>query len=144
MIGGIITEEVREKGVRRGFRIRDLTRGWEAVLADVALKRGPLVGKYRVNLDALNLGEKALLRAVESCDLIVIDEVGPMELKSPGFASAVAKAFNSQKHVMATMPLKAGHEIISKLRRREDISLWEINPGNRKIVLKEILKRFEK
>jgi nucleoside-triphosphatase len=143
-IGGIITEEVRERGVRRGFKIRDLMTGMEMVLADVGLMGGPRVGKYRVNMDALSLGEQALLRATEQCDLIVIDEVGHMELKSPAFAAAVAKAFNSQRHVMATMPLKAGHKIINELKERQDIHLIEINPGNRDAMLKEILERFEK
>lgn len=144
-IGGVITEEVRHGGIRAGFKIRDLMTGAEMLLAGVGLEQGPKVGKYRVNLSALDeLGVKALLRALERCDLIVIDEVGAMELKSPVIVEAVAKVFNSEKHVMATIPLKSGHEIIKELKSREDITLIEINPGNRKTMLNKILKRFKK
>lgn len=146
-VGGVITEEIRRGGKRTGFKIMDLMTGEEMLLARKGAGEGPRVGRYVVNIEALRgLGEKALHRAVEECDLIVIDEVGAMELKSPGFAAAVAKAFNSekQKHVIATMPLKSRHEIINELRIREDITLIEINPGNRNSVLDKILERIER
>ncbi len=144
-VGGVITEEIRRGGKRTGFKIMDLVTGEETLLARTGPGQGPRVGRYVVNIDALHgLGERALHRAVEECDLIVIDEVGAMELKSPGFAAAVAKAFNSEKHVIATIPLKSGHEIINELRRREDIALIEISPENRENVLDKILERFER
>lgn len=142
-VGGMLTEEVREGGVRRGFKILDLLSGDVGVLASVGLEHGPRLGKYRVNLVALReVGEKAILSALEACDLIVIDEIGPMELKSEGFAAAVAKAFNSDKHVMATIHYKSRHRLIKKLKNREDTVLLEINEGNRDVLLEEILERF--
>ena len=49
-VGGMLSREVREDGVRVGFEILDLNShecGW---LAHVNLKTGPQVGKYHVNL----------------------------------------------------------------------------------------------
>jgi nucleoside-triphosphatase len=144
-IGGVLTEEVRRDGIRTGFRIRDIGEGEESMLASVYHERGPQVGRYRVDLHALTeLGSEAVLKAITHYDLIVIDEIGTMELKSGEFAKAVTKAFNSEKHVMATIPLKSRHKIIKDLRNRKDITLIEINPRNRGHILDKILKRFEK
>ncbi len=51
---GFITTEVREGGSRVGFRIVDINNGREAWLAHVSLfAGGPTVGKYNVNLRAM-------------------------------------------------------------------------------------------
>lgn len=142
-VGGMLTAEIREGGVRKGFKIMDLRSNREGVLAHVNQKQGPRVGKYRVNLrDLKNIGEKAILDAVDACDLIVIDEIGPMELSSKGFIAAVAKAFNSDKHVMATIHFKSRHALIRELKSRKDATLLEINENNRDELPKKILERF--
>lgn len=142
-VGGMLTEEIKEGGVRRGFKVADLARGAEGILAHVNQEHGPRIGRYRVNLqDLKEVGEKAILDAVDACDLVVIDEVGPMELHSKGFIEAVGKAFNSDKHVIATIHFKSRHELIEKLKNRKDVTLVEINESNRD-ALAEKLKRFE-
>jgi len=139
----MLTEEIKEGGVRRGFKVVDLARGAEGILAHVNQEHGPRIGRYRVNLqDLKEIGEKAILGAVDACDLVVIDEVGPMELHSKGFIEAVGKAFNSDKHVIATIHFKSRHELIEKLKNRKDVTLVEINESNRD-ALAEKLKRFE-
>ncbi len=68
----------------------DIASGNLVQLADLWGK-GPRVGHYRVNLDDL---EKISLSAFETAlarDLIVVDEVGPMELQSNKFVQAVEK-----------------------------------------------------
>ena len=77
-VGGMISREARESGVRVGFEILDLVnekRGW---LARVNQLTGPQVGKYRVNLEDLeNIGVQAINYTIENCDIIAIDEIGP-------------------------------------------------------------------
>ena len=142
-VGGILTQEIKEGGVRKGFKVMDLARGKEGVLAHVNQERGPRIGRYRVNMrDLEDIGAKAILHAIDACDLVVIDEVGPMELHSKGFIEAVGKAFNSDKHVMATIHFKSRHELIEKLKNRKDVTLVEIDESNRDALL-EKLKRFE-
>src|SRR3990172_3834179 len=95
-VGGMISREVREAGTRVGFEILDLSTqkcGW---LAHVNQKTGPQVGKYRVNLEDLdNVGAKAIIEASENCDIVAIDEIGPMELFSEKFKEAMRKALES-------------------------------------------------
>jgi nucleoside-triphosphatase len=142
-VGGMLTEEIKEGGVRKGFKLVDLARGKEGVLAHVNRGRGPRIGRYRVNLrDLEDIGEKAILHAIDACDLIVIDEVGPMELHSKRFIEAVGKAFNSDKHVMATVHFKSRHALIEKLKNRKDVTLVEIDESNRDALVEKLM-RFE-
>jgi nucleoside-triphosphatase len=89
-VGGMVTRDVRTSGTRVGFEITDLSSGNRGWLASVHERRGPHVGKYRVNIDDLNeLGVKAVLNACEKLDVVIVDEVGPMELFSEKFREAV-------------------------------------------------------
>jgi nucleoside-triphosphatase len=85
-VGGMLSREIREGGVRVGFEIIDLEtqkRGW---LANIKQSNGPQVGKYRVNIDDLEaVGVQAMIHAAAASDIIAIDEIGPMELSSEKF-----------------------------------------------------------
>ena len=63
------------------------------------------MGHYRVNIDDLeNIGLHALESAM-ACDLIVVDEVGPMELQSDKFTQALEKVIASEKPILAVVKL---------------------------------------
>jgi len=105
-VGGIVTLEVRSGGVRVGFKIVDIQSGAEARLASVSSAVGPRVGKYLVHVENLDaFAVTSILRALEQCDLVVVDEIGPMELKSQKFIDAVRKALASEKPLLATLRL---------------------------------------
>jgi nucleoside-triphosphatase len=95
-VGGMLSREVREGGARVGFEIIDLSslkRGW---LAYFNQKTGPQVGQYRVNINDLEgVSVRTILEAVENCDIVAIDEIGPMELFSEKFRDAARKALES-------------------------------------------------
>ncbi|PYL56298.1 MAG: AAA family ATPase, partial [Verrucomicrobia bacterium] len=76
--GGFYTEEIRRRGERVGFKIITLS-GEEAVFADVDFKTPQRLGKYGLDLAALEtVGVEALRTAVRGRQLVVIDEIGPM------------------------------------------------------------------
>ncbi|MFQ5658133.1 MAG: nucleoside-triphosphatase, partial [Candidatus Methylomirabilales bacterium] len=83
--GGFYTQEIRDGGRRVGFQITDLA-GHEGVLAHVNLPGPPRVGRYGVDLKSFDaIGVRAVNHALKGADLIVIDEIGKMELCSPQF-----------------------------------------------------------
>jgi nucleoside-triphosphatase len=91
-VGGMVSREVLSSGARVGFEALDVSDGRRGWLAHVNQKSGPQVGKYRVNLADLNsVGARAIADAVENSDIIVIDEIGPMELFSENFRDAARK-----------------------------------------------------
>lgn len=131
-VGGMISREVRSGGARVGFEVLDLSsdrRGW---LAHVNQPSGPQVGRYRVNLEDLNdIGAEAIVKAVESCDVIAIDEIGPMELFSERFREAVGKAIESGKVVVGVVHWKARDRLIEEVKKREDTEILEVTSENR-------------
>src|SRR5438132_14345400 len=90
-VGGFYTQEIRERGQRVGFKLITLD-GKEAVFAHVDFPAavGPeRVGKYGLDLSALEaIGVAAIRDAVRAERLTVIDEIGPMEIRSSSFREA--------------------------------------------------------
>ena len=138
-IDGFITQEVREGGTRVGFKLMSISKaigreGPEDWLAHVSMFRdGPRIGKYRVNLSAIeDIAIRILERAVAEADLIVIDEIGPMELLHRKFLPTVEKVLNSDKVVLATVHIRYRED--DRLRRlveRPDALLVELTVQNR-------------
>lgn len=131
-VGGMISRDVRSGGSRVGFEVLDLSsdkRGW---LARVNQKSGPQVGKYRVNLEDLDsIGAKAIVHAVDTCDVVAIDEIGPMELFSEKFKEAVEKAVESDKLVVGVVHWKAKERLIDEVKKREDAEIMTVTLENR-------------
>jgi nucleoside-triphosphatase len=141
-VGGMISREVRESGVRVGFKIFDLATNKIGWLAHVNQKVGPQVGKYRVNLEDLNsIGVYAILYAIENLDVTVIDEIGPMELHSEKFREAVEKAIESNKLVIGTVHWKAHDKLIDAVKAREDAEICRVTYENRESLYKIIVKK---
>jgi len=131
-VGGMISREVREGGTRVGFQILDFEterRGW---LAHVKQQEGPQVSKYRVNLRDLDaVGANSIRNAVEKAQIVVIDEIGPMELFSPAFKEAVVQAINSNKPVLGVIHHRARDPLIDSVRTRDDAQIIEVTYENR-------------
>jgi len=119
IIGGCTTSEKRSGGVRSGFEIRDLSTGRTGELASVASKFGPRVGRYRVNLtDLASVGGAGLETAAASSEMIVVDEVGPMELVSPDFRRGVRRCIDSGKPMLAVVHERLEDDLLSELRAK--------------------------
>jgi nucleoside-triphosphatase len=131
IVGGCTTYERRSKGARVGFEILDLTSGRKGELASVDSKLGPRVGRYRVNLtDLAQIGAAGLVAAASSSELIVIDEVGPMELVSPEFRRAVKGCIESGKPVLAVIHERLEDDLLTDLRGRAQV-IFELTTENR-------------
>jgi nucleoside-triphosphatase len=127
--------------VRVGFEILDLATSKCGWLAHVNQKSGPQIGKYRVNIEDLqNTGVKALIEAVKRCDVIAIDEIGPMELTSQRFKEAVRKALESSKLVLAVIHWKAKDTLLSEVKNRDDAKITNVTLYNREKLPKSIVE----
>ncbi len=141
-VGGIVSCESREGEVRVGFEILNLSnlkRGW---LAHINQNAGPQVGKYHVNLKEFEaIGVQAVTEAVDTCDVIVIDEIGPMELFSEKFRQAISKTLGSQKLVIAIVHWKAQDRLIYETKQRKDAELITVTRENREMLPEIITKK---
>ncbi|WP_440955222.1 NTPase [Methanosarcina sp. Mfa9] len=138
-IGGIRTAEIRKDGKREGFSIEDLATGKTGILSHVK-GSGPRVGKYHVNLEDLaGIAAGALMAALD-CDLVVIDEIGPMELKSEEFISAVEDILESERQVLAVLHRSSKHPLAQKVR--EEFEVLTVDEGNRDYLPDKIVEMF--
>lgn len=130
--GGIYCPEVREGGIRVGFKIIDIMTGEERILAHVKQHNGPQVSKYRVNVANVDeLSESAIGRALREADFVVIDEIAPMELYSDGFRRAVRSALDSPKPLLAVIHQRTTAGFIGEVKSREDVKIFEVTPTTR-------------
>ncbi|MGE5556682.1 MAG: NTPase [Methanocella sp.] len=131
-VGGMISREAKDCCTRLGFEVIDFANGKHGWLAHVDQKNGPQVGKYRVNLSDLErIGVKAVVEATKKYDIVVIDEVGPMELFSAKFKLAVQAALESNKVVLAVVHAKAKDALITEIKQHKATTLYTVTAANR-------------
>jgi nucleoside-triphosphatase len=139
-VGGVLARDKRYKNRRIGFELLDLGTGAVGMLADET-GNGPQLGKYRVCLDDLDkIGAKAVENAID-CDLIVVDEVGPMELSSHRFVLAVEKALASSKPMLVVLHEWSNHRLAKKIRGT--FQVITVTRENRDTLVEEITKVFK-
>ncbi|MBO8180714.1 MAG: NTPase [Archaeoglobus sp.] len=135
-IGGFVTKELRKNGRRVGFKLIDLSSGKEEWLARVG-DGSVRVGKYAVNVEGL---ERFLESVNTKADLIIIDEVGPMELKSEKFVRFV-EGLLDKENLLFTIHLKSKHRLLERIRK--EFRVYVIDEANRDKVTEEITEIFE-
>ena len=135
---GFYTEEIREKKQRTGFLLITLD-GEKSILASVKIKSLYRVSKYGVDVDNFEkIGVESIKKAILAKELIIIDEIGKMELFSKKFRDVVIKALNTGKAI-ATIK-KGNDEYTNKIKNRKDVMLLEVNFENRDTLVSEITK----
>ena len=136
--GGFYTQEIRGGGIRQGFKITTLN-GQDAILSHVDISSPHRVSKYGVNIESLDrVGVVALHHAIKECDVIVIDEIGKMELFSPRFKEAVLKAVESGKKVLGTIMLNP-NPFADQIKKHPQVRLVQVSRANHDQVLTEIV-----
>jgi nucleoside-triphosphatase len=139
-VDGFWSAEIRERNRRVGFSINTLS-GKIGILAHVDLKRGPRVGKYRVNIgDIESVAIPTLVRAREHGKIIIIDEIASMELYSPQFAPEVRMCLDTGRVIATLQQRRGGFQ--DEVRARTDVHLIEITLENRDSLVVEVLSRL--
>lgn len=136
--GGFFTEEIRSGGTRLGFRLVTLD-GDSVVLAHVDIHSRYRVSKYGVDIDNLDrIGVSALYQAAGERDLVVIDEIGKMELFSANFREAVVQIIDSGKRVLGTIMLSA-NPWADAIKLKPQVKLITVTRATCHQVLEELL-----
>ena len=138
---GFYTEEIRKHSERVGFKIVTLD-GEEAVLAHVDFNTRQRIGKYGLDLSGLEtIGVEAIRRAVRQRRVVVIDEIGPMELRSDIFRDATTETFDSRAPVLGTVTVRS-FPFTNALKRRPEVTLIEVRRDNRDQLVSELSDQF--
>jgi nucleoside-triphosphatase len=143
--GGVISREMRQGGVRVGFSLEDILTHESGILAHVDQRDGPTIGRYRVNLDDIErVGATAITRAGKDSNLVVVDEIGPMELHSTPFVQAVRMALASGKHCIGTIHKRATHSLVTEIRSNPAYEIVEVTQWNRNSLPVTIVERLSR
>jgi nucleoside-triphosphatase len=140
-MAGFCTAEIRGMGSRLGFELQGLN-GERRILAHVEIDSRHRVGRYGVDTNGFEEFLAALDLLNPDVELIVIDEIGKMELFSDRFKSFVRTALNSDKQVLASISLK-GNEFIREIKQRFDTHLLEVTHDNRDRLPETILEGLQ-
>ena len=136
--GGFYTEEIRSQGTRQGFRLVTLD-GRGAILAHTDIHNQYRVSKYGVDIDNLDrVGVPALHEAARQCDLVVIDEIGKMELVSTNFRETVLQIIDSGKRVLGTIMLSP-NPWADVIKRHPQVNLITVTRDNHHQILSKLL-----
>ncbi len=140
--GGFYTEEIRSRGVRLGFKLITLD-GQSAILAHIDIHSPYRISKYGVDIDSLDrVGVSALNQAAKECNLVVVDEIGKMELFSANFREAVLRIIDSGKRVLGTIMLNS-NPWADTIKLKPQVKVVAITQANYHQVLKDLLEWLE-
>jgi nucleoside-triphosphatase len=142
-IEGMITETLLEDNKRVGFYVKDWQTNEREIFAHIDFDLKDKVGKYGVDLNVLEkVGVTAIEKAIndENIDIIIIDEIGKMEMLSEKFCETVIDALDSDKPILVTLHKKSRTPLLQDIRRRDDIRILEVTAVNKNLLPYKIEK----
>ncbi|MFF8381309.1 nucleoside-triphosphatase [Streptomyces sp. NPDC015661] len=142
-VTGFTTEEIRVSGTRVGFALETLA-GRREVLAHVDLPGPPRVGKYGVDPGVMErLALPSLRETATPGRLVLVDELGRMELAFGAFRDVVDALFVAEVDVVATVP--AHHDpFTDALKQRADVEVVHLTAANRDALPAELAARLQR
>jgi len=141
-ISGIITPEIRRGNQRYGFKIVDLLSQKEGIMASVDIQSEKRVSKYYVDVQVVDKIMNEFMGSYEQADIFMVDEIGKMELYSEKFKEVIQQILDSNKPVIATIPLSKD-PFIEKIKKRKDSKVFYLEKRDWERVLSEIKTFFQ-
>jgi nucleoside-triphosphatase len=139
-VGGFVTHEIRVRGRREGFAVEAIS-GDRGVLAHVDLPGPPRVGRYGVDLRAFERIALPTLAAPEPGVVVVVDELGKMELASAAFRDVVSVLWDRDVAVLATVQLHR-HPLTDALKRRRGVQVLRVTEQTRDALPERLVARL--
>ncbi len=140
--GGFTSSEIREDGRRVGFAIETLA-GERVIMAHVDRPGSPRISRYGVDVAAIeSVAVAAIRRAVAAGELVVVDEIGPMELLADAFPQAVRHALAADVPFLASIVARR-HPFTDELKQRRELELLKLTRDNRERIVEHLIERFQ-
>lgn len=138
---GFFTEEIRERGKRAGFGIASFS-GTKGILSHIDFRSPHKVGKYGVDLQAFEqIAVPEIVEALANRSLLLVDEIGKMELFSSRFKELIERVFQSEIPFVSTILFKS-HPFCDKLKKAEGVKLLFLSKSNNADIFEEIRKEL--
>jgi nucleoside-triphosphatase THEP1 len=112
-VGGILAPVVLQHGKRLGYDVQDIASGQQSPLCRIGMGTEELrAGPFAFLNQGITLGEDALITAAAARKpVVVIDEVGPLELSGKGWSNAMPRILTRAGSVaiLVVRPSLIGH-----------------------------------
>lgn len=131
-VGGFLSPDEKHHGTRTAFHVVDVQSRKKAMLADVN-GDGPKVSKYHVNIKSFEGVAIPAMRKCGSCDVMVIDEIGRMEMKSMKFVKELDNILDSDVPLIASL----GSDYEKKFGALGEV--LKVTPGNKEKIHRRLL-----
>ncbi len=139
---GFYTEEMKKDNIRVGFMIVTLS-GRRGILSHKDFKSRFRVGKYGVDINSFDgIAVKEIEEALGQEKIVVIDEIGKMELFSKRFQDIVLKALDSKSPVLGTI-MAVKHPFADRVKKRADVKVFEVTKEKREKLVDLLLEELE-
>ncbi|MBP6021150.1 MAG: NTPase [Candidatus Methanomethylophilaceae archaeon] len=140
-IGGMMDEPLSDGRRKVGFTVKNLFTGESQIFADTETESKIMIGKIGVDLQKFEeIAIPAIKEACEKCDVIIIDEVGKIEVESQLFIDTVKEALDVNKPMILTLHKKSRNPLLQDIRRRDDVRILEVTPTNRNLLPYKIIR----
>jgi len=143
-IGGFFADGVHEDGKRIGFDLVDSETGTNYLLCRTSPNKNFVtIGPYYFDPAAIDKGNELLLIAAShGAKVVVIDEIGPLELKNKGWASSIDFLCTQPQLIQVWVVRK---KLVRQFTRRwnvRDICIADIMTDNPKRLSDEIVNKI--
>jgi nucleoside-triphosphatase len=132
-VGGFLSPDEKHHGTRTAFHVVDVQSRKKALLADVN-GDGPKVSKYHVNIKSFEEVAIPAMRKCSQCDVMVIDEIGMMEMKSGKFLKELDNILDSDVPLIASL----GQDYVKKFSPLGEV--LNVTPSSREKIHKRLLE----
>lgn len=140
--GGFYTEEIRENGRRNGFKIVTLD-GRTGTLAHVNIQSRNRIGQYGVDIRVVDtLAVDSIRRAAADQRIVVIDEIGPMEIFSAAFCRVVMDVLARDVRVLGTIVMRR-NPFADGVKALPVVTLIEVTIENRDKIVEHVLNDLQ-
>ena len=139
-VAGFYTEEIRQRGARVGFQLTTFD-GTNRLMAHVAFPKTHRVGRYGVDVAAIDAAVDSALAPEGGANVFLVDEIGKMECLSDLFLEAVRRLLETPVPFLATVA-RRGSGLIAEVKERGDIELLEVTRENRDRLPRELADRL--
>jgi len=149
-MNGIISSELQFKKQRIGIKMKDIKKKSEILMAVKTFKnnkynmKSKQFGSYCVDVNALENVALPVFDDLKGCNLLIIDEIGKMELLSNKFKKKIKTLFSTEQKfiILAIVPISNDVPLVEDLKKRSDTELIELSENNREGVYRKIRKRI--
>ncbi len=139
---GFYTEEICDEFNRIGFDCVSLD-GKRRRIADINFNCDTRIGRYGVDIDAFeDFAMQIINHSNSSNKIIIIDEIGPMQVLSLKFKQIINSILTGSNYVIGTIFYK-NHPDIDEIKRTPGIKIYTITKENRDTVAEDVFHKIQ-